>query len=700
MHLRARFHSVSIRVLHPGIHERHSVEILRGLPEGSRLSPTLFGIFVADLITSLQKKFPRATASWRGSSVWTGGILYVDDLCLISADPKELQEMIHECQRWSERARMQLNASKSKVMAFNENSRQRKARHHPRKVNGTNRYPAPFHIASAFPSCTPDGFMCTPLEEVQTFDYLGLRLDRDLNMKAAVEHIIEKANEGHALVSAVCYSLRYDKHHSNPTQSQQCGHILQLWKSCVLPHYLLYLRYLCTDDQLHQLQVSLNQSLSSTLRVGGHTNALLADTGVPPLQITQRLQLAQMRYRVSHSPTGSLPLFWWRVWNESGINLTENLLHGRMLRAVGHIDRDRIDPHAPMPPSVRNAKPESREKSYKHFLKLQCSTLWRQQLEAPIPWGAPGRMRTFAHLFLSDKRKNLYKPTWFMTQQGGAGQLDLLRLRAQAWTDHIPTHKHYGHTERRREYHERYCPHCPSTPLFDGSSTAPLGDEEHILFDCPDTRDVMREWSPKFDRMTRLLDLPVFHSMPRRTQISVAMGEPPPKLLHKQIAEWKKRALPISVEFVRSLRNQLIAVQRTPGDMTSDDEGASSSEDEMILLEPPSGFSFARSAPTRNQLEPLNTEGKALVGSQIMYKWPREGWCQGELVQWNDNPRCKNKNKTVNFLAHYPCDNSNPRHALTLGWYNTEALADAHCHSWMLLEPLPQAAGGAATQGT
>ena len=131
-----------------------------------------------------------------------------------------------------------------------------------------------------------------------------------------------RARGRHALVSAVCYSLRYDKHQSNPTQSQQCGHILQLWKSCVLPHYLLYLRYLCSEDQIQQLQVSLNQSLSSNLRVGGHAQALLADTGVPPttkylfhhknillLHITQRLQLAQMRYRVSHSPTGSLPLF-------------------------------------------------------------------------------------------------------------------------------------------------------------------------------------------------------------------------------------------------------------------------------------------------------------------------------------------------------------------------------------------------------
>jgi hypothetical protein len=62
-------------------------------------------------------------------------------------------------------------------------------------------------------------------------------------MQAAVEQVIAKANKGHALVSAVCYSLRYDKRHHSPALSQRCGHILQLWKSCVLPHYLLHLRY-------------------------------------------------------------------------------------------------------------------------------------------------------------------------------------------------------------------------------------------------------------------------------------------------------------------------------------------------------------------------------------------------------------------------------------------------------------------------
>ena len=77
-----------------------------------------------------------------------------------------------------------------------------------------------------------------------------------------------------------------------------------------------------------------------------------------------------------------------------------------------------------------------------------------------------------------------------------------------------------------------------------------------------------------------------------------------------------------------------------------------SSEDEGNPLEPPTGFSFAQSAPTRDQLEPLNMEGKSLVGFQIMYKWPREGWCQGEIVQWNDNPKCKKQDQEAQDCGH------------------------------------------------
>jgi len=83
-----------VRVLHPPIPKSSSVDILCGVPDGSRLSPTLFGIFVADLIHELKAQFPNATITHNGRLRWIGRILYVDDLCLISTDAHELQMMI------------------------------------------------------------------------------------------------------------------------------------------------------------------------------------------------------------------------------------------------------------------------------------------------------------------------------------------------------------------------------------------------------------------------------------------------------------------------------------------------------------------------------------------------------------------------------------------------------------------------------
>ena len=57
-HLRERFNAISVRVLHPLIQATSSVQVMRGLPEGSRLSPILFGIVAADLIRELRKEFP------------------------------------------------------------------------------------------------------------------------------------------------------------------------------------------------------------------------------------------------------------------------------------------------------------------------------------------------------------------------------------------------------------------------------------------------------------------------------------------------------------------------------------------------------------------------------------------------------------------------------------------------------------------
>ena len=363
MHLRARIWSIKIRVLHPGIPASEKVDILRGLPEGSRLSPTLFGIFAADLITDLRRTFPDATVTLGPKSVWTGGLLYVDDLCLIATSATQLQEMLDVCQIWSERSRIQINASKSKVMIFHEPAGVKAARLKTRVIAGQKLHPTPFHIRCRFPLKAPCSI---PLRVVDEFDYLGLRIDTKFTMKPAVKAIQKKANQAHALVSAVLYSLRYDKCRFNPTAASDSpvSRIVQLWKSLVLPHFLLYLRYL-PEQQVDILQISLNRSLKRCLHVYGEDTAILADIGIPPLRIYRLVQLAQFRFRLRYSAADSIPHSLWAMWHSRLLGLGEHSLEQQMEGAVRALDVDRLPLDSPLPQSVLNTIPTRREKSYK-----------------------------------------------------------------------------------------------------------------------------------------------------------------------------------------------------------------------------------------------------------------------------------------------------------------------------------------------
>jgi len=136
-----------------------------------------------------------------------------------------------------------------------------------------------------------------------------------VNIEAAVSPIQEKANKAHSLVLAVSYSLRYDKHHSNPTICSSPVELINLWKLCVLPHFHLYLHYISDETQVKTLQASLNQSLSTTMHVYEHpAAALLSGTGTPPLYITQNLQFAQLRFRLNSFPPSSVQHILWCLW--------------------------------------------------------------------------------------------------------------------------------------------------------------------------------------------------------------------------------------------------------------------------------------------------------------------------------------------------------------------------------------------------
>jgi len=121
----------------------------------------------------------------------------------------------------------------------------------------------------------------------------------------------------------------------------------------------------CTSavSQVQTLQATLNRSLSTTLHVYGHPTALLADTGIPPLYITQNLQLAQFRFRLHSSPPDTFQHFLWNLWQPLLQVVPLDTLEDCMQTAICHVDPSRRDPASPLPHNISLAKqtPEQRE---------------------------------------------------------------------------------------------------------------------------------------------------------------------------------------------------------------------------------------------------------------------------------------------------------------------------------------------------
>jgi hypothetical protein len=257
---------------------------------------------------------------------------------------------------------MQINAQKSKVMAFHETPAQKQKRKEQNKQTESApqpTYPPSFHIVAAFPSHRQSSHL---LEEVQEFDYLGLRLDPKLKMTSALHRIQEKVNRSNALVFAVSHSLRYDDspHRHRPSINATPTQTLNLWKACVLPHLLQNLRYL-KETQVESLQITLNSSLKRLLHVYGHTLALCADMGVLPLQLTQQVQLAQLHFRLTQVYKDSIPDTLYDITMSRFQDLPPQAMEKLMQQAQNH-----LHPQAALnPPQVNQALPGNKEKSYK-----------------------------------------------------------------------------------------------------------------------------------------------------------------------------------------------------------------------------------------------------------------------------------------------------------------------------------------------
>jgi len=205
---------------------------------------------------------------------------------------------------------------------------------------------------------------------------------------------------------------------------------LDLWKSIVLPHFLQNPRYIKSTTDVTKLQTSLNLSLARALHVYGDHTALLADTGVPPLNLVQYTRLAQFHFRLTKTHSDTLPATLFKTFNKP---LALNNLHLSTLdyHIRNSLHQLHIDPLVDTLPHMITLPQKCRESVYRNILRTTISTLWRMELFNLAPLHLPHnncRKASYIHIARDDlHRRDLFKPAQYLRSH--LDKLPLLCLR-------------------------------------------------------------------------------------------------------------------------------------------------------------------------------------------------------------------------------------------------------------------------------
>ena len=74
------------------------------------MSPTLFSLFINDLVNHLNENGPKINLD-----ISINSLLYADDMVLISENEEDLQVLLNEMNKWCKKWRMKVNETKTNV---------------------------------------------------------------------------------------------------------------------------------------------------------------------------------------------------------------------------------------------------------------------------------------------------------------------------------------------------------------------------------------------------------------------------------------------------------------------------------------------------------------------------------------------------------------------------------------------------------
>ena len=136
-----------------------------GVKQGDALSPTLFALFINDLLLHVQNSNLGVKYD---NNLILNILAYADDIVLFSDNPEQLQEMLNIVSEWCKKWRLKINTDKTKIIQFRKSRKQRNN------------------------SCE---FLLqgTVLSEVQNYKYLGVIFDEHLKYDVACNTLASAA---------------------------------------------------------------------------------------------------------------------------------------------------------------------------------------------------------------------------------------------------------------------------------------------------------------------------------------------------------------------------------------------------------------------------------------------------------------------------------------------------------------------------
>lgn len=147
-------------------------DVDNGVKQGCLLSPTLFALFIDDLVSELNKHVGLVCGSRLLSA-----LLYADDIVLLAPSPKDLQRQIDVVTAWCLKWGIKINVTKTNVIHFHKETKNKQRSNFCFHTNGV------------------------PIEYVAEYRYLGFYINEHLDLAKSVDRVVNSANRALALLN-------------------------------------------------------------------------------------------------------------------------------------------------------------------------------------------------------------------------------------------------------------------------------------------------------------------------------------------------------------------------------------------------------------------------------------------------------------------------------------------------------------------